>query len=92
MLALKGVSSCTDNSVTAIKERFENKILNGGCIGDYCYIGGTGDDDYSDLTRRCQRAQADYVFEFLGLVLGLALVTLGWMLHKRGGASSRSYV
>lgn len=89
VLALKGVSSCTDGTPESVNERFYNKILNGGCTDTGCYIGG----DYSKLTSRCQRAQADYIIEFLGFVFGLAVIVLGWLLYKRGGGASRaSYV
>ncbi|KAI0129115.1 marvel domain-containing protein [Xylariales sp. AK1849] len=95
-VALKGVSSCTSNDDYAVLTRFENKLLNGGCVTDNdgkvvgCFA---GDDDRASLTiGRCQRVQADYVFEYLGFIFGIAIIALGWMVHKRGGNSSRAYV
>ncbi|KAH6654157.1 marvel domain-containing protein [Truncatella angustata] len=90
-IALKGVGSCTDNSSVSIAQRFTNSILNGGCTDHGCYVGG-GDGDYSQLTSRCQRAQADYVIEFIGFVVALIGLALAWLVHKQGGGSSRSYV
>jgi hypothetical protein len=101
VLALKSVTSCTSKDISGELTRFANKILNGGCIKNddgepYCYVGDRSDSDnihYPDLVGRCQRAQADYVFEFLGFVVGLALVALGFLAWRRGGTrGSRTYV
>ncbi|KAH8673420.1 marvel domain-containing protein [Xylariales sp. PMI_506] len=95
-LALKSVSSCTSTDAVAVAQRFYNSILNGGCVqesdGLYCYA-GTQADNFSPTVGRCQRAQADYVFEFLAFLFGLASIGLGFMAYKRGGlSSSRTYV
>lgn len=92
-MALKPVSSCTDMSELGIYRKFHNKLLNGGCedtaAGKYCWAGR---DDGKDLPGRCQRVQADYVFEYLAFIFGLAAVVLGFLLHRKGGTSSRAYV
>lgn len=91
-IALKSVTSCVSNDDVNRALRFENKLLNGGCYGDGVEtVCGVGSEDA--LVSRCQRIQADYVFEFLGFIFGLAVIALGWMLHKRGGrGSSAAYV
>jgi hypothetical protein len=97
VVALKSVSSCTDKGAFATSERFDNKILNGGCITSsdgvpYCYVGdGTFEDGWPQTIGRCQRAEADYVFEFIGFIFSLGLIVLGFLAYRRGGASSRSY-
>ncbi|KAK9781769.1 putative MARVEL domain-containing protein [Seiridium cardinale] len=94
-IAMKSVSSCTDKSAKVASERFNNKIINGGCVVDdgvtYCY-GGDQEDAFPLTIGRCQRAQADYVMEFIAFIFGLGLIVLGWLAHKRGGTSTRSYV
>lgn len=92
-LALKPVSSCTDMSTLGRALKWNNKLLNGGCertdTGLYCYVGR---ENGKDLPGRCQRVQADYVFEYLAFIFGLAAVVLGFLLHRKGGTSSRAYV
>lgn len=80
-------------SALGYSRKFENKLLNGGCQstdqGTYCWTGG---DDGKALPGRCQRVQADYVFEYLAFIFGLAAVMLGFLLHRNGGSGSRAYV
>ncbi|KAI4596706.1 hypothetical protein KJ359_005048 [Pestalotiopsis sp. 9143b] len=99
VLAMKSVKSCTATDNASDAARFNNKILNGGCVTDdngnpWCYVGRAENSDgvHPDLIGRCQRAQADYVFEFLGFVVGLGLVALSFLAYRRGGIrSSRTY-
>ncbi|KAK8031782.1 hypothetical protein PG990_001516 [Apiospora arundinis] len=93
-LALKSVGSCTDNADIYQFYRFRNKLLNGGCqdIGNGKSVCGGGEITNNDLVARCQRAQADYVFEYIGFIFGIAIIALGWVLHKRGGNGTRSYI
>ncbi|ETS85651.1 hypothetical protein PFICI_03676 [Pestalotiopsis fici W106-1] len=97
VLALKSVKSCTGKDAVSEVTRFTNKILNGGCTTKngqlWCYVGSDADNDgiHPDLIGRCQRAQADYVFEFLGFIVGLALITLGFLAWRRGGSRTRAY-
>ncbi|KAI0015000.1 marvel domain-containing protein [Xylariomycetidae sp. FL0641] len=95
-IALKSVSSCTSKSDEALSERFFNKILNGGCRekgGEtFCFAGRDDDHPASYTTGRCQRAQADYVFQYLGFIFGLAAIATTFYLHKRGGGSTKTYV
>ncbi|KAK7953409.1 hypothetical protein PG996_014301 [Apiospora saccharicola] len=93
-LALKGVDNCTGNGAIGDTQRFLNKLLNGGCanVGDQSYCGVNSDKWKDQLSSRCQRVQADYVFEYIGFICGVAMIALGWVLHKKGGAGTRSYV
>ncbi|KAK8101281.1 hypothetical protein PG999_011655 [Apiospora kogelbergensis] len=93
-LALKSVGSCTNNEDKYQYFRFLNKLLNGGCVDigngkQSCGGGGLTNDA---LVGRCQRAQADYVFEYIGFIFSVAIIALGWVLHKKGGNGTRSYV
>ncbi|KAI1848489.1 hypothetical protein JX265_008729 [Neoarthrinium moseri] len=91
-VALKGVSSCTNMNNEAARQRYDNKLLNGGCIntdqGPACAV----EDDYALTGSRCQRVQADYVFEYLGFIFGVAIIGLGYVLHRKGGSTRASYV
>ncbi|ORY68382.1 marvel domain-containing protein [Pseudomassariella vexata] len=96
-LGLKSVSNCTDTSDQALLNKYDNRLVNGGCIsrhGDtFCNVAKNEDDTkFSLAVSRCQRLQADYVFEYLGFILGIVMIGLGWMLHKRGGTSRATYV
>ncbi|KAI0854524.1 hypothetical protein F4860DRAFT_523311 [Xylaria cubensis] len=85
-VALQTVSSCTAMDPESQYDRYYNKILNGGCDhtkqGSICY----GVDSYGkDLTPgRCETAQADYVFEYIGFIFGVTMVCLGYVLIRRG--------
>ncbi|KAK8058773.1 hypothetical protein PG994_009221 [Apiospora phragmitis] len=95
-LAMKNVSSCTSGDKLGDLQRVNNKILNGGCTdggNDVTYCGISSSPSWKDdLHGRCQSVQADYVFEFIGFIFGIAIIALGWVLHKRGGTGTRSYV
>jgi hypothetical protein len=88
---MRSVTSCTSNVDYADGFRWANKILNGGCVDfddsnqmkDRC---GIRDLQYT-LSERCQRAQADYVFQFLGFIFSMAMIVLGWVLHRRSGTN-----
>ncbi|KAI0868074.1 hypothetical protein GGS24DRAFT_494850 [Hypoxylon argillaceum] len=86
-IAMKNVPSCTATDGTSQYYRGINKIISGGCVhsseGPLCphVISADG----KDLTQgRCQMAQADYVFEYAGFILGLVMVFMGYILHRRG--------
>lgn len=91
-LALRGIS-CTSSSPLAGRDRFRNKILNGGCESDgSCYAGGGGSDALDKQTQdslkgRCTRAQADFAFEFIALALCLGSLVLT-VLTRRGQGKS----
>jgi len=95
-IALKPVSSCTSRSDVARTERFNNKLLNGGCItskdGPYCYAGSANDPKHFDsyTTGRCQQVQADYVFGYIAFICGVASVVLNLLTLKRGGSTTTS--
>ncbi|KAI1736464.1 hypothetical protein F4680DRAFT_432221 [Xylaria scruposa] len=86
-VALQTVSSCTAMDQESQYDRYYNKILNGGCVHiekgpPFCYA---LDSDGKDLTPgRCQTAQADYVFEYIGFIFGIVMVCLGYVLYRRG--------
>ncbi|KAI0550339.1 hypothetical protein F4679DRAFT_594787 [Xylaria curta] len=86
-VALRNVSSCTAMDQESQYDRYYNKILNGGCVEiekspPFCYALGS---DGKDLTpSRCLTAQADYVFEYIGFIFGIAMVCLGYVLCRRG--------
>jgi hypothetical protein len=92
-VAMKGVPNCTDTDEVSIALRYLNKLLNGGCFTENNgnSAGCSIDGNLSVTIGRCQRIQADYVFEFLGFVFGLGVIALGWVLHRRGGTRA-SYV
>ncbi|CAJ2509721.1 Uu.00g056210.m01.CDS01 [Anthostomella pinea] len=97
-VALKDVSSCTSHSAIARGERVGNKLLNGGCLtkdgGLWCYAGsGPGKDEVDDYTPgRCQRVQADYVFQYLAFAFGIAIIATTFFLRRSGSNRSRAFV
>ncbi|KAI0013560.1 marvel domain-containing protein [Xylariaceae sp. FL0662B] len=91
-VALRPVSSCTADDDRSQWNRYINKLLNGGCedvAGTPICPGGT---DEGQLSSRCQRVQADYVFEYLAFIFGVSIVALTFFLRRRGGVSSAAYV
>ncbi|KAI0904079.1 marvel domain-containing protein [Ustulina deusta] len=95
-VALKPVPSCTSSSNLARAQRFDNKLLNGGCKevkgGLYCPNAGTDDKPDSYTSGRCQEVQADYVFGYLAFVFGVASVIVMLLTQKRGGTTTATYV
>ncbi|KAI2623971.1 marvel domain-containing protein [Hypomontagnella submonticulosa] len=90
-VALKAVTSCTDNDNLNRLERAQNKLLTGGCqdvAGHFI----CGFNEESDLVGRCQRVQADYVFEYLAFVAGIAVIAMSFFLNRSGGGRSAAYV
>lgn len=90
-VAMEGVSSCTAMDDLSQYDRYINDILNGGCIhtnkAPLCYHAVSSDG--KDLTPgRCQAAQADYVFEYIGFIFGIAMVCLGYVLNRCGHGGS----
>ncbi|KAI1099922.1 membrane-associating domain-containing protein [Jackrogersella minutella] len=81
-IALKSASSCTSNDNQSQNDRYYNKLLNGGCQtlddGGGTYCPGAMDDGL--LKGRCQRVQADYVFEYLGSIFGVAIIAIGFVI------------
>ncbi|GAW21686.1 hypothetical protein EKO27_g3110 [Xylaria grammica] len=91
-IALKPVSSCTSSSDLAGYQRYNNKLLNGGCE----HVKGVdqpicpnarsgGGDDYT--SGRCQEVQADYVFGYIAFVFGVASVVVMFLSQRRGGTT-----
>ncbi|KAK8034953.1 acid phosphatase protein [Apiospora rasikravindrae] len=95
-LAMKDVSSCTGGDKLGDYQRVTNKLLNGGCTdggNDVTYCGiSSSPHPFDELHGRCQRVQADYVFEFIAFIFGVVIIALGWVLHRKGGSGTRSYV
>ncbi|KAI0430366.1 marvel domain-containing protein [Xylaria sp. FL1042] len=96
-IALKPVSSCTSSSQLARNQRYENKLLNGGCKhmkNDvlYCPNAGSGNKADSYTPGRCQEVQADYVFGYLAFVFGVASVIVMLLTQRRGGTTTATYV
>lgn len=96
-MALKPVSSCTSTSAIVRSERFENKLLNGGCKTikgiKYCHAGsGDGEQADSYTTGRCQQVQADYVFGYVAFVFGVASVVISLLTQRRGVSTTATYV
>lgn len=92
-LALKTVPSCTDKDDYDAAQRYLNKLLNGGCqdvenSSPYC---PNGFDD-GQLSSLCQRVQADYVFEYLAFIFGVAIIGITFFLHRSGKGPSAAYV
>jgi len=88
-LAMKGIS-CTDDSAAAGRDRFHNKILNGGCDDDGCFAGGNGNDALDQVTQdslkgRCTRAQADFAFEFIAFVFCLGSLVMTFLSRRNQG-------
>ncbi|RYP41015.1 hypothetical protein DL767_001331 [Monosporascus sp. MG133] len=90
-VALKSVSSCTADDPLSLAQRFENRVLNGGCEEidgrQWCY---SGDEDSGEdfTTGRCKCARADNVFEYFGFVLTIAIIVIAYLGHRRGGTTS----
>lgn len=85
------MTSCTDNDNLNRLERAQNKLLTGGCqdvAGHFI----CGFNEESDLVGRCQRVQADYVFEYLAFVAGIAVIAMSFFLNRSGGGRSAAYV
>ncbi|KAI1497741.1 hypothetical protein F5X99DRAFT_395906 [Biscogniauxia marginata] len=94
-IALKPVSSCTSNGIVERGQRIENKLLNGGCLeSGYCPNAGSDNgNSYDSYTGgRCQRVQADYVFEYLGFLFGVAVVAVTFLLYRRGKGGPQTFV
>ncbi|KAI1659454.1 marvel domain-containing protein [Daldinia decipiens] len=92
-VALKPVPSCTSDDSESIYQMVINKLLNGGCgtIAGTTYCPGIP-DDRSEMNGRCQRVQADYVFEYLGFIFGVAIVALTFFYNRSKGSRSVAYV
>ncbi|KAI2470367.1 marvel domain-containing protein [Annulohypoxylon bovei var. microspora] len=91
-VALKPVSSCTSDDDATRYQRLTNKLLTGGCqdvAGDTVCPGISTEDV---LKGRCQRVQADYVFEYLAFIFGVAIIGLSFVLHRSGGSRTAAYV
>ncbi|KAI2631797.1 hypothetical protein GGS21DRAFT_162376 [Xylaria nigripes] len=85
--AMKDVASCTASDQDTLYNRQTNRILSGGCIyaanGPKCphAVGSDG----ADLTvGRCHLAHLDYVFQYGGCALGLAMIGMCYLLNRRG--------
>ncbi|KAI0181160.1 marvel domain-containing protein [Hypoxylon sp. FL1284] len=91
-VALKSVPSCTDKDDFDKYQRFNNKLLNGGCqyVKDQPICPNAYDDD--QLSSLCQRVQADYVFQYLGFIFGVAIIGMTFFLHRSGGGRTTAYV
>ncbi|RYP52123.1 hypothetical protein DL768_002673 [Monosporascus sp. mg162] len=90
-VALKSVSSCSADDPLSFTQRFENRVLNGGCEEidgrPWCYSGDR--DSGEDFTMdRCKRARADNVFEYFGFILAIAIMIVTYLGHRRGGTTS----
>lgn len=84
---MKTVLSCNAADDASLYSRVANKILSGGCIHDGKDLAcpHAASPSGTDFTAsRCQMAQADYVFEYAGFVFGLFMVSMGYLLHRRG--------
>ncbi|RYO83695.1 hypothetical protein DL766_007676 [Monosporascus sp. MC13-8B] len=90
-LALKSVSSCSADDPLSFTQRFENRVLNGGCEEidgrPWCYS-GDGDSGEDFTPGRCKRARADNVFEYFGFILAIAVIVITYLAHRRGGTTS----
>ena len=89
-VSLKGISSCSSDSLLAQSERSRNKILNGGCFDDdgttRCNWGIDGTDE--DFTPgRCKRARADNVFQYIGFLCTGIAVIITYLIRRRDGRS-----
>ncbi|KAI5926506.1 hypothetical protein F4810DRAFT_654692 [Camillea tinctor] len=96
-VALRPVSSCTSSDLIQRAYRYNNKLLNGGCLhrnGLVCPNAGSGGgNSYDSYTSgRCQMTQADYVFEYLGFLFGAAMVIVGFLAYRRNGGGSKVFV
>ncbi|KAI1373448.1 marvel domain-containing protein [Hypoxylon crocopeplum] len=92
-VALKSVPNCTDTDNFNQYQRYYNKLLNGGCIEVDGELGCPGaDDNDGGLRSRCQRVQADYVFQYLAFVFGIAVIVMSFVVHRSGGSRTAAYV
>ncbi|KAI1479552.1 hypothetical protein K445DRAFT_20232 [Daldinia sp. EC12] len=91
-IALKPITSCTSDDDDNRLERWNNKLLTGGCktVGDIDFCPGRTDE--AGLKSRCQRVQADYVFEYLAFAFGVAVIALTFLFNKGRGSRSVAYV
>ncbi|KAI1384791.1 marvel domain-containing protein [Hypoxylon trugodes] len=91
-VALKSVPNCTDNDDYNKFQRYQNKLINGGCqdVAGSPVCPGARDDNV--LKGRCQRVQADYVFEYLAFIFGVGMVGLSFFLNRSGGSRTAAYV
>ncbi|KAL7626494.1 hypothetical protein AAE478_003266 [Parahypoxylon ruwenzoriense] len=91
-IALRPVSSCTATDDLNRYHRATNKLLTGGCqdVAGSTVCPNIGSE--SELSSRCQRVQADYVFEYLAFIFGVAIVAMSFFLHRRGGGTTTPYV
>ncbi|KAK8140190.1 hypothetical protein PG984_000256 [Apiospora sp. TS-2023a] len=89
--ALKSISSCTATSQDATTQRVNNRVTNFGCDVKNLESNRSCQDLYPeggvDVTiSRCQRAVTDYSFEYIGFMLCVGMVFLGYVLARRGGS------
>ncbi|KAK5634293.1 hypothetical protein RRF57_010007 [Xylaria bambusicola] len=86
-VALKPVSSCIATDEVTEYSRMTNKITSGGCLtidGELACLHATGPDG-TDLTpARCEMAHAGYIFEYVGFISGIAMVTACYLLSRQG--------
>ncbi|XXG96843.1 hypothetical protein Hte_003134 [Hypoxylon texense] len=90
-LALKSVPSCTSMDNYNIYQRYLNKLLNGGCDNSDPPVCPNARDN-NQLSSLCQRVQADYVFQYLAFIFGVAIIGMTFFLHRKGGSRSAAYV
>ncbi|KAI1187060.1 marvel domain-containing protein [Nemania serpens] len=95
-IALRPVSSCTSSSDIAQAQRFNNKLLNGGCErvkGElFCHAGPDNEHFAAYTPGRCQKVQADYVFGYIAFVLGVASIVITLLSNRRGGTTTTTYI
>ncbi|KAK8083802.1 hypothetical protein PG996_002583, partial [Apiospora saccharicola] len=91
--ALKSISSCTSDDGDAPDQRSENRVTNFGCtVNDLmgsqkCIEWASQFQGKPNPTvSRCQRAVTDYSFEYIGFMLCVGMVFLGYVLARRGGS------
>ncbi|KAI1803517.1 marvel domain-containing protein [Daldinia bambusicola] len=91
-VALKPIPSCTGDDYESRIARFTNKLLTGGCqtVGGFDVCPGRPDEN--GLKSRCQRVQADYVFEYLGFAFGVAIIALTFFFNRGKGSRTAAYV
>ncbi|RYP75480.1 hypothetical protein DL771_002365 [Monosporascus sp. 5C6A] len=90
-VALKSVSSCSAGDPLSVTQRFENRVLNGGCEeidGRLRCYSGNGDSGEDYTPGRCKRARADSVFEYFGFILAITVIVITYLVHRRGGTTS----
>ncbi|KAI1085492.1 marvel domain-containing protein [Whalleya microplaca] len=87
-IALKPVTSCTAGDDLNRFHRAQNKLLTGGCQEVANHNVCPGFTDEGQLSSRCQRVQADYVFQYLAFIFGISIVALTFFIRKRGGTSA----